>query len=1345
MRTPAAAPVPRRRSTRVPAGICVSLLLRLLPAAAALPPARLPAQDWAAFSTAAQQGALAVDRKVERRLDASASHLWTLELKAGEYVYLELLQKEAAVVLQVLAPGGRVRQELDGAREAQRIEQAQWIADTSGRWSVALKTAGGAAGPGGAYEIRWAVRRQATAHDRQLVAADSARRLGAELHERGSYAAADTAHRRALELRQRLLGADHADVATSLRDVAVIQFRLGRFGPADSLARRALAIHEAALGAEHPQTAATWNVLGVIHFLTRRYAVADSLYRRALAIQEKSLGADHLQVAWTLNNIAQLHSAQRRYAAADTVFRRVLAIQERVLGGEHRALLSTLVALAYVGQYRGRYADAEQAFRRAIAIRAALFGDDAQVGNGTTALGWVVYQQGRYAEAESLYHRALAIQRKALGPEHLQVSWSMHNLAVLYVEQGRYADAEPLHRRALAIKEKELGAESPEVASSLSDLGVLYFLQFRFEEAEPLYRRALAIREKAFGPEHEAVAGVLENLGLLYIQQVRFAEAEPLFHRALAVQEKLLGAEHPKVANVLNNIGYLYQQQGRFAEAEPLMRRALALQEKALGPEHVRVSVTLTNLAVLAQRQGRFAEAEPLHQRALAIREATLGSRAAAQSLSMLGSLYFRQGKYAEAERLYRRDLAATEEAYGADATTTAGARRALARAIMLRGGDIGEARRLVERAIATLDAGSALPDLRVISYALRAELRQRDGDRAGAAADMAEAIRGAEELRPRVGGGEETRAAFFSEYAYLFDLMVAWRLEAGDVAGALEYAERGRARVLLDQLAAGKVDLRQSIPADVRAPLEARERNAQARMAELQQRLTLLRSRKDLAEPARGARRTVLEDSLRAAEHDFREVYEEIRNASPLWRDLLTSGGQPVSLATIQRRVVPERGLLLLYQNGTAGSYVFVVPPNGAPPEAVPLTVGRAEAAALGVEPGALTAAVLERVLGGVSSQTMKGEGLAALLSRAPGRPGRARTPDASMGMLHALWRVLVPAPVWQRVRAAEQVVVIPDRGLYQLPFEALVVQPGPSFEKARYWLDDGPPVRYAASATTLHNLEQRAAARLVPALDSASVLSLSDPVFDPAQLSLPRPAEIRPATPGASGGATSAAAVTRNSYERFGGSLAALPGTAAETEAVRKAFAPDAAAAAAGGAVVVLQRLEATEARLRPALGGKRFLHLATHGLVDERGGSLFAALALTPPGSEKAAADDDGFLQLHEIYSLRLPELELAVLSACETNAGATVDGEGVFALSRGFLAAGARRVIASEWVVDDRSTADLMGHFFRGVASAERAGRRTDYVGALREAKREVRRQPRWAHPYFWAPFVLTGAK
>ena len=92
---------------------------------------------------------------------------------------------------------------------------------------------------------------------------------------------------------------------------------------------------------------------------------------------------------------------------------------------------------------------------------------------------------------------------------------------------------------------------------------------------------------------------------------------------------------------------------------------------------------------------------------------------------------------------------------------------------------------------------------------------------------------------------------------------------------------------------------------------------------------------------------------------------------------------------------------------------------------------------------------------------------------------------------------------------------------------------------------------------------------------------------------------------------------------------------------------------------------------------------------------------------------------------------------MLSACATHRGDWIDGDGVFALSRGFLAAGARRVVGSLWLVDDESTAELIGDFL------DRVARGGDAETSLRDAKRALRENPRWAHPFHWAAFVLVG--
>jgi CHAT domain-containing protein len=173
----------------------------------------------------------------------------------------------------------------------------------------------------------------------------------------------------------------------------------------------------------------------------------------------------------------------------------------------------------------------------------------------------------------------------------------------------------------------------------------------------------------------------------------------------------------------------------------------------------------------------------------------------------------------------------------------------------------------------------------------------------------------------------------------------------------------------------------------------------------------------------------------------------------------------------------------------------------------------------------------------------------------------------------------------------------------------------------------------------------------------------------------------------------------------------------------------------------VVQLRGPRATEANLRSAITGRRLVHLACHGLTDLTHGNFFGALALTPGSATEPT--NDGFLTLAELYELNLRGCELAILSACETNFGPQQKGEGTWALSRGFLVAGARRVTASNWLVDDEAAASLVSLFTEALAQRRQASQPPDHAGALLQAKRWLRQQEKWQSPYFWASLVLVG--
>lgn len=191
-----------------------------------------------------------------------------------------------------------------------------------------------------------------------------------------------------------------------------------------------------------------------------------------------------------------------------------------------------------------------------------------------------------------------------------------------------------------------------------------------------------------------------------------------------------------------------------------------------------------------------------------------------------------------------------------------------------------------------------------------------------------------------------------------------------------------------------------------------------------------------------------------------------------------------------------------------------------------------------------------------------------------------------------------------------------------------------------------------------------------------------------------------------------------------RRGATLASLPGSGIEAKAV-------------GDEGHVLLGPKATVSSLIKAVAERtrwHAIHLGCHGLVDPEN-PMRCSLALTPE------AGGSGLLMAQDVGLLKMPT-DLAVLSACETMKGRIYRGEGIVGISRMFMYAGAPRLLASLWKVDDEATRALMIEFYR-LWNPKDGTKPLSTAEALAGAQAHVRKQKKWEHPYYWAAWVLWG--
>ncbi len=994
--------------------------------------------------------------------------------------------------------------------------------------------------------------------------------------------------------------------------------------------------------------------------ISRGEALADS----AESLRRARPGAEPMAVAAFIDSVAiQFFSLgnEAGWAAAHRRFERSLALKEKSLGPADLEVASTLGALATLDDYLGRWDQATVWSRRALDIQLRRLGErDPAVAASRRQLGMLEFQLGHYAAAESLVLGALAIEA-ARDSITEKVAGLENDLGEIVRVQDRDAEAERYFRAGLAIANRVLPEDDRLRLALINNLAGLYRDRARYADAVPLLEQSLRLRQRAGAGQPALAAGSL-NLAEIYRLQGRNDDAAPLYEQALRLARTSLGPDHPMFATFVNQTAVSFEEAGRLSEAEALFREALAIAERTLGPDHPLVAQSLTDLGELLVARRAWAAAESTFDRAVTIRVARLGNAHPDAAMSRVG----------------------------------------MARSVWRDGaGDPGRAGAEVTRAIGVLDSSRTNPEARLEAHALRSDIAARAGRRDSAILDLATALDLLDSLRAQRGGGDEARARFVERNLGLYHRMVALRLAAGDADAAFDAHERARARVLRDQIAASGVAPALGVPADELAPLAREEERARDDLARVQRTLDAARLSESLPPAQRLERVAILEAERDRAAHALQRAMDAIKDRSPVWRTVL--GGSRAATRTAVQRALRPGEVLVEYHLGDDASWAFVIERGARSVTATPLVVARAQAE-LRLGEGALTAAAAERAIAGdTTSSGRRRDGLAAMLAGAPAS-AVAEPPDqvgaALEHRLDLLRQVIVPEPIARRLRGATTAIVVPDGALHLVPFEALVFAPRSSGHAARFWLDEGPAVRYASSVSSWLALEERRAARpgtgtLTPAL------SVSDPDFARKAPSVWSP----------------------------------LPATRHESEAL--------VAALGATRVTVLQGDAATEREARRWLPGVRLFHLATHGFVTPRESDVLAGLVFAPPADSVIDPTDDGLLQLYEIYALPL-NAELAVLSACETARGSRIGGEGVFALSRGFLTAGASRVIASLWNVNDASTAALVSALFRDARPAT-PGRAPDWTRLLRDAKRAVRSQPGMSAPFHWAPFVLSGVR
>ncbi len=413
------------------------------------------------------------DPAIRAEVEALRAQVDRLEILAEAGKYPEGLALAETLLPQVKAIGyaplhartllqsARMRNETGAYAEAEEslrktitiASRGKDIPDLSRAWSLLVRVVGPQQGRHQeALLLQPASEALAELADDDRLRAVALSSLGSVLADLGRYEESQKAHERVLALRQKAMGPEHPDVATSLNNLGGVLFYLGKYEESREMHARGLALREKVLGPEHPYVASSLNNLGLAFWKLGKLEEARAAHERALALREKVLGPDTPDVAVSLNNLGLILLDQERFDEALKVYQRVLSLWEKTLGPEHPDVALALYNLGVGFEGLGNGEESLRMHERALKLRQKALGPEhPDVASSLSSIGTALLRLGKPAEALERFKRALALQEKALGPDHPDLTWALVGLGRVALDQHRPAEAIAPIERALKI------------------------------------------------------------------------------------------------------------------------------------------------------------------------------------------------------------------------------------------------------------------------------------------------------------------------------------------------------------------------------------------------------------------------------------------------------------------------------------------------------------------------------------------------------------------------------------------------------------------------------------------------------------------------------------------------------------------------------------------------------------------------------------------------------------------------------------------------------------------------------------------------------------------------------
>lgn len=406
--------------------------------------------------------------------------------------------------------------------------------------------------------------------------------------------------RRAVDIRQKVLGQEHRDTLRSRSLEAMIDFDLGRYADTETGLNAVIPEWERLCGPNDKDTLTAKMCLAVLYMSTNRNAQAKGMLENVLDAQTRVLGPEDPDTLTTQSNLAMALFNLHKYNQAIPLFEKTLQLRTKQLGEDAAATIKAKRHLAQADQYTGRRDEAVRLTREALDGVIDLYGErHPETLDAMKSLVDVLNEQSRYKEAEPIARRALTLSRDLFGEKHPSTIDAYDDLGRVLDMLGKYAEASDVFAKALALAREVLGKDKPRTMDLVTNLGIAYWYQGRLEDAEASFTESLEYARRRFGENHPETAAAMNTLAILYTRQGRLDEAEPLVRKSIEIYRATQGPNSLSTLKSEASLAHLLYVQGKATQAMDYYADLYERVLKALGPEHQVALETAFNLAVV--------------------------------------------------------------------------------------------------------------------------------------------------------------------------------------------------------------------------------------------------------------------------------------------------------------------------------------------------------------------------------------------------------------------------------------------------------------------------------------------------------------------------------------------------------------------------------------------------------------------------------------------------------------------------------------------------------------------------------------------------------------------------